>query len=136
MVMEYEAMLDKLYKELPDDLDTSGERFEIPKVRGHIQGNKTIIVNFNQVVSLLGCDGAHLLKYLLKELATPGKMDGARLEFARKLSAKFINSKIEKDANAYVLCKTCGKPDTTIIKKEGVTYMKCTACGAQAPLKV
>ena len=134
--MEYEVMLDKLYKELPKDLDFSGERFEIPKVRGHLQGNKTILSNFNQIVSLLGCDGQHLLKYLLKELATPGKIDGSRLEFARKLSATFINSKIEQYANAYVLCKTCGKPDTTIIKKESVSYMKCTACGAQYPLKV
>ncbi len=129
-------MLDKLYKELPEGISSTGERFEIPKVKGHIQGNKTIIINFNQVVSSLGCDGNHLFKFLLKELATPGKVENQRLVFARKLNAKFINLKIEQYAHAYVLCKTCGKPDTTIIKKGGVTYMKCTACGAQAPLKV
>lgn len=135
-MLNYEQMLDKAYKELPEGTTSSGERFEIPKVSGHIQGNKTIIVNYNQIVSAFHCDSNHFLKFLLKELATPGKMDGTRLELSRKLTSAFINSKIQQYANTFVLCKTCGKPDTTIIKKEGITYMKCTACGAQSPLKV
>ena len=64
------------------------QRFEIPKVKGHIQGNKTIIVNINKICSVLGREPKHLLKFLLKELATSGeiKKSGA-LIFDTKLPA-------------------------------------------------
>ena len=133
--MDYDKMLDEGLKKLPEKT-VKTERFEIPKVRGHIQGNKTIITNINQVVSALNRELSHFLKFILKELATPGKMDGPRLVFGRKLNSKLINSKIKKYAETYVLCKTCVKPDTQFIKKEGVDYLKCMACGAQHVVKL
>ena len=50
------------------------ERFEVPKVKGHIQGNRTIINNFYQIAQVLGREPEHLLKFVLKELATPGEL--------------------------------------------------------------
>jgi len=112
------------------------ERFEIPKVLGHIQGNRTIISNFLQIVSALRRDVNHLLKYVLKELATPGeiKKSGA-LILGTKVPASRINEKIRQYANEFVLCFECGKPDTVIVKEEGLTYMKCTVCGAKNIVK-
>jgi len=133
--MDYEKMLDSGLKKLPENVVRS-VRFEIPKVIGHIQGNKTVITNINQIVSLLNRDLQHFLKFLLKELATPGKMDGPRLVLGRKLNSTLINEKIVRYTEMYVLCKTCGKPDTQFIKKEGVDYLKCTACGAQQTIKL
>ena len=80
-------------------------------------------------------DEQHLLKYLLRELATPGKLEGTLLIIGRKISSTLINQKIKQYAHTYVLCFTCGKPDTQIIVKEGKTLLKCTACGAQIPIK-
>lgn len=111
------------------------ERYELPKATGHIQGNKTVINNFLQIADSLRRDEQHFLKYLLRELATPGRLDGPRLVLGRKLNAQLINDKIKQYAETYVLCKDCGKPDTKIIEKEGKYYLKCTACGAQAILK-
>ena len=133
--MDYDKLLEKGLAKLPSKV-VKTERFEMPKVRGHIQGNKTIITNINQVVSALNRELSHFLKFLLKELATPGKMDGPRLVLGRKLNSKLINAKVKRYAEIYVLCKTCGKPDTTFIKKEGVDYLKCTACGAQHVVKL
>src|SRR3989344_4232501 len=101
--MEYEQLLNKLYKEVKP-IEKATERFESPKVTGHIEGTKTIITNFSQIVGIIRRPTEHFLKFLLKELATPGKVENERLILGRKLSSKFINEKIEKYVNEFVLC--------------------------------
>ena len=132
--MEYEKLLERAQERLPKKVKTT-ERFEIPKVKGHIEGNKTIITNFSQIVTTLRRDTKHMLKYLLRELAAPGNIDGPRLILGRKISSALINEKIQKYANEFVICKECGKPDTQITKEGGVLMLKCTACGAKHPIK-
>ncbi len=131
----YEEMLDECIKNLPEGVVVT-ERFEIPKARGHIQGNKTVITNFNNIIEAFRRDKDHFLKFLLKELATPGVFDGPRLVLGRKVNAQLINSKIKQYADLYVLCGNCSKPDTQIIEKEGNTYLKCTACGNQKQVRL
>jgi translation initiation factor 2 subunit 2 len=130
----YEELLDKAKANLPE-IKQSTERFEIPKALGHIQGNRTIISNFANIVKTFNREQDHLLKFLLKELATPGNLDGQRLILGRKISASLINLKLEQYANEFVLCPICKKPDTLLIKEERVTMMKCTACGAKNPVR-
>ncbi len=127
-------MLKKARDEMPESVFES-ERFEIPKVTGHIQGNKTIISNFLVIANTLGRSPEHLLKYILKELATPGTLRGNNLILGAKVPASRINEKIRKYATEFVLCPECGKPDTKIIKEGDVTYMRCQACGAKHPVK-
>ena len=132
MLMEdYKNMLEEARKNLPEAVFIK-ERFEIPKILGLIQGNRTIISNFLQIASTLRRDVDHLLKYVLKELATPGeiKKSGA-LILGTKVPASRINEKIRQYANEFVLCFECGKPDTQIVREGELTYMKCTACGAK-----
>ena len=131
---DYEKLLDRGRSKLPEST-LSKERFEIPKVLGHLQGSKTVITNFVQICDIFRRDQSHLLKYLQRELATPASIDGPRLILGRKLSASFINIKIEKYAELFVLCPECGKPDTQLIKDERITLIKCSACGAKHPLK-
>src|SRR3990167_1034064 len=99
----YEQMLEEGIKSLPESVVLK-ERFEIPKAKGHVQGNKTVITNFNDIISSFRRDKDHFLKYILKELATPGYMDGPRLVLGRKVNASLINQKIEAYANNYVMC--------------------------------
>ena len=128
---DYKSMLEDVRKNLPEAVFIK-ERFEIPKVLGHMQGNRTIISNFLQIASALRRDVDHLLKYVLKELATPGeiKKSGA-LILGTKVPASRINDKIRHYANEFVLCIECGKPDTQIVREGELNYMKCTACGAK-----
>ena len=128
---DYKSMLEDVRKNLPEAVFIK-ERFEIPKVLGHMQGNRTIISNFLQIASTLRRDVDHLLKYVLKELATPGeiKKSGA-LILGTKVPASRINDKIRHYANEFVLCIECGKPDTQIVREGDLNYMKCTACGAK-----
>ncbi len=130
--MNYEEMLDLAVKELPESAKKKS-RFEIPKVLGHIQGNKTVVSNFKNIVDVLHRNPNHVLKFLLKELATPGEIKPKGLILGTKVSASMLNAKIRDYADKYVLCKECGKPDTELIEEKGVTYIRCKACGARYP---
>lgn len=130
----YEELIDRAIKNLPKKTE-SKERFEIPKVKGHIEGNKTIITNFQQIVSTFRRDAEHLLKYLLRELATPGIIDSQRLILGRKISSTQINDKIVRYANEFVICADCKKPDTQLVKEEKILMLKCSACGAKHPVR-
>jgi len=128
MESDYSKLLKRARENLPESVFVK-ERFEIPKVLGHIQGNKTIITNFNQITSHLRRDPKHMLKFILKELATPGIFKNDSLIFGSKVPASKINEKVKKYIMTYVLCQECGKPDTKIDEEKGVYYLKCMACG-------
>lgn len=131
---DYEKLLKKAEAELPEQVHGK-ERFTIEKVRGHLEGKKTVLVNLKKIAKDLRRDGNHLLKYLLRELATPGKFVRDRAIFGTKVAASTINKKIKKYASEFVYCSECSKPDTKLIEEKGVTYLKCQACGAKKPVK-
>jgi translation initiation factor 2 subunit 2 len=132
---EYSKMLDEAYSKIPQVI-SSKERFEIPQVKGHIEGTKTLITNFSQIVKTINRDQAHVLKYLQKELATPGiVLPNGTLQLGSKVSSANINQKIEEYVKAYVICEECGKPDSELIKKDDVWLLKCNACGATRPVR-
>lgn len=127
-------MLKKGREALPESV-FNAERFEIPKVTGHVEGNKTVISNFRQIAGVLRRPVDHLLKFVLRELATPGSLNNNMLMLKSKVPASKINEKIRKYANEFVICSDCGKPDTQISKEGAVSYMKCNACGAKHAVK-
>ncbi|RJQ20790.1 translation initiation factor IF-2 subunit beta [Candidatus Woesearchaeota archaeon] len=133
--MDYESMLKRARERMPESVFEK-ERFEIPKVRGHLEGNKTIITNFQQVAGTLRRPLDHLLKYVLKELAAPGEiMRSGLLVLGAKIPAGRINEKIRQYALEFVLCADCGKPDTEIVREGDFNFLKCSACGAKHPVK-
>lgn len=130
----YEQLLKKAQEELPEQ-SQGGERFTIEKIKGHLEGNKTVLANLKQIAKSLQRDENHLLKYLLRELATPGKYEKDRTIFGTKVAASIINKKIKKYASEFVFCSECNKPDTKLIEEKGITYLRCQACGAKKPVK-
>ncbi|MHC1598181.1 MAG: translation initiation factor IF-2 subunit beta [Candidatus Methanofastidiosia archaeon] len=131
---DYEKMLDDARESLPKDL-VEGARFEVPKVRSLVVGNKTIIKNFREILNILRRDENHLIKFLLGEMATSGNAEGSQAVFKGKFSQTFIQDKLMKYANNFVLCHECKKPDTKIIKEGRVYFIRCEACGAKHPIK-
>jgi len=132
---DYEQLLKKAVEELPEQQTQGGERFIIEKIKGHLEGNKTVLVNLKPIAKYLGRDENHLLKYLLRELATPGKFVRDRVILGTKIAASTINKKLKKYASEFVYCSECSKPDTKLIEEKGVTYLKCQACGTKKPVK-
>src|SRR3989338_1460136 len=128
--MEYEKLLDEAYAKIKP-LEKTRDRFEIPKIEGHVEGNKTILTNLGQIASYARRDVDHILKYLMKELATPGMIKENRAILMRKITSQKINEKIQDYTNEFVICRQCGKPDTEIIKEKGFSFINCLACGAK-----
>ena len=128
--MEYEKLLESAYKDIKP-VESKIERFEVAKVEGHIEGNKTIITNLKQIASYLRREPNHLLKFLVRELATQGTFKGDRLVLVRKVPSKAVNEKIQAYVNEFVLCKECGKPDTEFQRQDRISFVHCLACGAK-----
>ncbi len=133
--MEYNALLERARKNLPE-ISVQTERFEIPKVVGHIQGNRTVISNFHQIAATLRRDVDHFLKYVLKELATPGDLTKSGLILGTKIPASRINDKIQQYVRDFVICPECRKPDTKLLKEDKITILKCSACGARRTIQI
>jgi len=130
----YESLLNQAYEKVKQ-IDTSSERFEIPKIKGHYEGKKTILTSFFQITDYLRREPDHLQKFLLKELATSGQTDGDRLIINSKIPSSKINEKIEAYAKEFVICKECQKPDTELQKEDRLTFLHCLACGAKHPVR-
>ena len=127
---DYEKLLEEAYSKVKQS-NTSGERFEIPKIQGHFEVKKTILTNFSQIASHLRRQPEHFQKFLLRELATQGQIEGDRLIFNNKVPSAKINQKIEQYTKEFVICKECGKPDTELKKEDRLTFINCLACGAK-----
>jgi len=127
---DYEKLLSEAYKDIKP-IEHSGERFEIPKIQGHAEGTKTILTNFPQIASALRRDQEHMLKFLLKELATSGKIKDNRVILQRRIPSAKINEKIQEYTNEFVLCRECKKPDTELMRQDRITFIHCLACGAK-----
>jgi len=130
MTDNYEKLLESAYENIKP-IESSKERFEIPKIEGHIEGTKTILTNLKKIADHLRREDTHILKYLLKTLATKGVFKGDRTILTRKIPSKQINQKIQQYTNEFVICKECGKPDTEIQKQDRMSFVKCLACGAK-----
>jgi translation initiation factor 2 subunit 2 len=132
---DYSSLLKDVRKELPKHV-VHKERFEVPKVRGHLQGNKTVISNFLQIASVLRRDPKHVLKFVLRELATPGEVKkSGSVIVGSKVPATRINQAIRKYANDFVLCPDTGKPDTVLEKEGNITYLRSLVTGTRKVVK-
>lgn len=126
----YEKLLDEAYIKIKP-IEGKESRFEIPKVEGHIEGKKTIITNFFQIADYIRRNPEHFQKFLLKELAASGQIEGDRLVLNIKVPSSKINQKIEEYLKEFVLCRECGKPDTELTKEDRFAFLHCLACGAK-----
>jgi len=128
--MEYEKLLDKAYEKVKK-IESNSNRFKIPKIEGHFEGKKTILTNFLYITDYLRRNPEHFQKFLLKELAASGQIEGNRLVLNIKVPSAKINEKVQSYAKEFVICKECGKPDTELKKEDRLSFVNCLACGAK-----
>lgn len=132
--LDYDKLLKRARDQLPKKVFEK-PRFDVPKAKGEREGTKTIITNFSQICDYLNRDPKHILKFLLRELATSGYVEGQRAFFIGRFSGDQINDKINKYVNEFVLCPVCKKPDTKLMKEARIALIKCMACGAREPVR-
>lgn len=134
MKLKYEEMLSRAYLSIPKEA-LEHKRFEIPKADSIIQGKKTFVKGFTNLLKDLRRDKKHFLKFLTKETGTSVTESGQNIIINGKVGAIKLNQIIERYFSQFVLCEECGKPDTKIISQGGAKLMKCEACGAINPVK-
>jgi translation initiation factor 2 subunit 2 len=129
---------DELVKRAQSLLPHKGEeknRFEIPSVKGRVQGKKTVIINLKAIADFVDRDEDFLFSYLMRELATKGIKEGNYHVFMGNFAAIKINEKVLSFVKEYVNCRECGKPDTKMSKTDRIMFIKCMACGAKYPIR-
>jgi translation initiation factor 2 subunit 2 len=131
---EYLKLLKRAKENMPD-LKKEGERFEIPKA-DVVTGKQTVIKNFLDISKTLRRDPKHIAKFLFKEIAVPGSMNGNELVLQGRVLPSMINQRIAEYTKEFVFCNECGKADTMVQKADRTLILKCEACGARRSLRV
>ncbi len=130
----YEDMLKEAEEKLPKETKEK-KRLEIPRPQVLIQGNQTFITNFDEIVTIMRRDPKHFSKFLFRELAKPGHIDGKRLVLQGKVYPKLVEKKLESYVKEFLYCKECNRPDTKLVKEGRITLMICEACGAKQTVR-
>jgi translation initiation factor 2 subunit 2 len=130
---EYKALLDRALQQLPK-IKRSDSRFVVPSAGVFIEGKTTIFDNFADVCGYVNREQEHVMKFLLNELGTAGKIEGNRAIFQGNFLKEEIEHQIQRYVDEYVICAECKKPDTHFTRMERVLVLKCDACGAICPI--
>jgi len=130
----YEEMLKIAVEKIPKKVKTE-DRFKIPEIVYEVQGNRTIIKNFQEFLSVFRRDAKHFSKFLFKELATPGHQQGNFLILQRVIPISILRKKVESYVKEFVFCKQCNEPDTKLVRKDRIYFLVCEACGAEYPVR-
>jgi translation initiation factor 2 subunit 2 len=134
MVDPYEQLLKEAYTHITETSGDTG-RFTVPETKVYIEGKTTILENFGEIASTVRREPDHLMKFLLGELGTAGKIDGSRAIFNGKFEHTVIETAIRNYVDDYVICSECGKPDTRLVKDGRITLLRCDACGGHRPVR-
>ncbi len=135
MADDYLSLLERAKEKLPETIEKH-ERFTVPEPDVFQEGKTTVVRNFGDIVDALRREPEHLVQYLLRELGTPGHVEGRRLILKAKLAPQQITDRIMSYTETFVLCSECGRPDTHINKEGRILILECEACGAHRPVNV
>lgn len=130
----YHKMLEEAYSKIPSKI-SKHERFEVPAPQSAIMGSRTILFNFKEICDVLNRDPVHLLRFLSKEMATAGTLDGLRVIFQGRFDRETLRRLIDRYIKDFVICPVCKRPDTRIVKEKRLQFLVCDACGARSPVR-
>jgi len=130
----YDTLLDRAVSKTPK-LETSGERFQVPRPKIFTEGRTTVWDNYEEIREKLNRDTEHFGKFILRELGTAGKVEGNHMVLQGHFTSDAINALVNDYVAEYVKCAECGRPDTKLIKYDRITTLKCDACGAQRSIQ-
>ena len=130
---DYLSLLDRAKNCLPETIE-GHERFSLPEMDVLQEGKITVIRNFIDITDKLRRDPQHVLQYLLREMGTPGNIEGRRAVLKAKLSPTQISDRIQEYTDTFVVCSECNRPDTHMLKEGRILLLECEACGARRPV--
>jgi translation initiation factor 2 subunit 2 len=132
--MDYDALLERGLSKIPEKA-TKSSKYETPQTEPSIIGAKTVIYNFKEIAERLNRTPNHLLKFIVRELATSGALEDSRATLQGRFAKETLDELVVRYIKAYVLCGSCNKPDTKLVREDRLTFISCEVCGAKNPAK-
>lgn len=117
-------------------VDDPSYRYKMPLVYGKVEGRgngiKTVIPNISEVSLSLHRDAGEVNKFFGCELGaqTTYSAENDRAVVNGSHADAALQAMIHKYIESFVLCPSCGLPETHYKIREGCIYHKCAACGA------
>ncbi len=134
MMEDYMKGLERAMSRLPASKGTE-DRFVIPPPKIFYEGKTTVLENFVSIADALNRDPDHLMKFILQEMGTAGKIEGQHAVFQGRFAEQSLERHIDSYVQEYVICSECHRPDTQLIRSDRVLMLKCEACGAHRPVR-
>lgn len=134
MMEDYMKGLERAISRLPASRGTE-DRFVIPPPKIFYEGKTTVLENFAGIADALNRDPDHLMKFILQEMGTAGKIEGQHAVFQGRFTEQNLERHIDSYVQEYVICSECHRPDTQLIRSDRVLMLKCEACGAHRPVR-
>ena len=134
MMEDYMKGLERAISRLPASRGTE-DRFVIPPPKIFYEGKTTVLENFTGIADALNRDPDHLMKFILQEMGTAGKIEGQHAVFQGRFTEQNLERHIDSYVQEYVICSECHRPDTQLIRSDRVLMLKCEACGAHRPVR-
>jgi translation initiation factor 2 subunit 2 len=131
---DYMKGLERAMSRLPASKGTE-DRFVIPPPKIFYEGKTTVLENFASIADALNRDPDHLMKFILQEMGTAGKIEGQHAVFQGRFTEQNLERHIDSYVQEYVICSECHRPDTQLIRSDRVLMLKCEACGAHRPVR-
>jgi translation initiation factor 2 subunit 2 len=131
---DYMKGLERAMSRLPASRGTE-DRFVIPPPKIFYEGKTTVLENFAGIADALNRDPDHLMKFILQEMGTAGKIEGQHAVFQGRFTEQNLERHIDSYGQEYVICSECHRPDTQLIRSDRVLMLKCEACGAHRPVR-
>ena len=131
---DYVYLLDRIFSNLRENnpLLHSYKKLVIPppQVIG-LSSKKTMVCNFAEIVRIINRSIDHVQSYFIIELSTDCNIDSLnRIIIKGKFAQKHIESIFRKYITDYVVCNSCNKSDTNLIKDHltRICFLKCNIC--------
>ncbi|MGD8544610.1 MAG: translation initiation factor IF-2 subunit beta [Candidatus Bathyarchaeota archaeon] len=138
MQYDYEQLLKNARSKIPEVVSKS-KRLELPNVRSRVFGMRTLVFNLKEIAEAMNRDPHHLLKFMTKEMATAATLQESsarpRAIFQGKFDRNTFERLVQRYMRQYVVCPTCERPDSKIVKEKRLSFLVCEACGAKSSIR-
>ncbi len=117
---------------IPRSVEDPFYRYTMPSLRiaseGRGQNTRTILSNIHAIADALSRPVTWCMKWLSYQLGIPIASMGGICMLKGQPTLDQLNSALDSFINDFVLCSTCGNPETRIHFKETLS-LRCKACG-------
>lgn len=139
----YTMLLDRIYETLkvrnPELTGELKKTILCPPQVAREGTKRTVFINFQELCKTMNRCHEHVMQFMLSELGASGSLDGAkRLVVKGRFLPKAFENILRRYMLEYVLCTSCKSPETRLDKNQNtrLTCKTCNRCGAARSVSI